>query len=329
MKIEMGESLAASWLKHVCGCTLVQTNWKPSPRWQEHNYDEIERLVQDARAYFNARNLNVFKQNDNAAQILHQTECDVVGLNKTANSAIWHVAEVAFHENGVQYGDKYVTAAKIAGKMFRAAIGIYCYMDVREGIISFVTPKVTQSYVAQIVPAFEAVKAFFREKGFNFTFNLLINDRFLNDILMPVTVLVDEVSDTSELFLRSIQLRAIFATGQHAGLYVAAHAERNQESECPDEGEIKVGRLVNSVMREILEGFADDTEVMDLLDANYSKQAFGINYPLLVRVGEQNINNARYYSKPLTICGNQYRLCNDWYPKNRGMLEAWISSHEV
>ena len=54
MKIEMGESLAASWLKHVCGCTVVQTNWKPSPRWQEHNYDEIERLVQDARTYFNA-----------------------------------------------------------------------------------------------------------------------------------------------------------------------------------------------------------------------------------------------------------------------------------
>ena len=328
MKIEMGESLVASWLKHICGCVIVQTNWKPSPRWQEHNYDEIERLVQDARAYFNARNLNVFKQNDNAAQILHQTECDVVGLNKTANSAIWHVAEVAFHENGVQYGDKYVTAAKIAGKMFRAAIGIYCYMDTREGVISFATPKVTQSYVAQIVPAFEAVEAFFREKGFDFSFNLLVNERFRNDILMAVSSLVDEVSDTSELFLRSIQLRAMFTTELIAGLDATAHTERCQALRCTDEREVKVGRLVNSVMREILEGLSDDTEVMDLLDANYSKQAFGINYPLLVRVGEQNINNARYYSTPLTICGNQYRLCNDWYPRNRGSLEAWISSHE-
>lgn len=328
MKIEMGESLAASWLKHVCGCTVVQTNWKPSPRWQEHNYDEIERLVQDARTYFNDRNLNVFKQNDNAAQILHQTECDVIGLNTMANHAMWHAVEVAFHENGVQYGDKYATAAKIAGKMFRTAIGIYCYMNAREGIISFATPKVTQSYIAQIAPAFESVEAFFREKGFNFTFKLLINERFLSDVLMPVSVLVDEVSDTSELFLRSIQLKAMFATERPADSNVVTHAEQSQGSDCTDEGEIKVGRLVNSVMREILEGLTDDTEVMDLLDANYSKQAFGINYPLLVRVGDHNINNARYYSTPLTICGNQYRLCNDWYPRNRGMLEAWMSSHE-
>ena len=120
----------------------------------------------------------------------------------------------------------------------------------------------------------------------------------------------------------------MFATERPADSNVVTHAEQSQGSDCTDEGEIKVGRLVNSVMREILEGLTDDTEVMDLLDANYSKQAFGINYPLLVRVGDHNINNARYYSTPLTICGNQYRLCNDWYPRNRGMLEAWMSSHE-
>lgn len=317
MKIEMGESLAASWLKHVCNCTLVQTNWKPSPRWQEHNYDEIERLVDDAREYFNTNlGLDVFGQNDGAAQILHQTECDVVGLCAMADHAMWHVVEVAFHENGVQYGDRYATAAKIAGKMFRAAIGIYCYMNTRDGIISFATPRATQSYVTQIVPAFEAVGTFFCEREFNFTFNLLINDRFSTEILMPVSALVDEVSDTSELFLRSIQLRAMFAIERPMGVNAVAA-----------EG-VRVGRLVNTVMREILEGFTDDAEVVDLLDANYSRQAFGINYPVLVRVDEHNINNARYYAAPIEICGVQYRLCNDWYPRNQGRLEAWIASHE-
>ena len=49
MKIEMGESLAASWLKHCKGCTLVQTNWKPSPKWEEHNLPDIERLMQEGK----------------------------------------------------------------------------------------------------------------------------------------------------------------------------------------------------------------------------------------------------------------------------------------
>lgn len=30
----MGESLAASWLKHVHKCQIVQLNWKPSSEWK-------------------------------------------------------------------------------------------------------------------------------------------------------------------------------------------------------------------------------------------------------------------------------------------------------
>ena len=83
MKIEIGESLVASWLKHVKRCTLVQTNWKPSPQWTAHNTDEIERLVEDGKNYF--RDLNVFRNNAGASQILLQTECDVIGLVQEAN----------------------------------------------------------------------------------------------------------------------------------------------------------------------------------------------------------------------------------------------------
>ena len=33
MKIKAGESLIFSWLRHVQGCPIAQTNWKPSPTW--------------------------------------------------------------------------------------------------------------------------------------------------------------------------------------------------------------------------------------------------------------------------------------------------------
>lgn len=34
MKIEIGESLLLSWLKHIKECQLVQTNWKASYKWE-------------------------------------------------------------------------------------------------------------------------------------------------------------------------------------------------------------------------------------------------------------------------------------------------------
>ena len=42
MKIEMGESLFYSWLRHIKGCQVVQTNWKASPQWPLGYREELE-----------------------------------------------------------------------------------------------------------------------------------------------------------------------------------------------------------------------------------------------------------------------------------------------
>ena len=329
MKIEIGESLVASWLKHVKCCTLVQTNWKPSPQWTAHNTDEIERLVEDGKNYF--RDLNVFRNNAGASQILLQTECDVIGLVQEANEHggiyRWHVVEVAFHENGVQYGTKHVTAAKIVGKMFRAAIGLLCYMDVREGEIYFATPKATRSYAEVIRPAFDRVVEFFRDRGFGFQFHLLMNNEFLHEILSPVNDLAEVVSDTAELFLRATQLQAVYRQMPEGVNDVDNHPIVENENNEDNRGIMGIGRLANIAMRAILEEFEDDAEVGDLLDAEYSRETFGLNYPVLVRVEEQQVY-ARYYVDPITICGVQYRLCREWHERSRARLQAWIDRHE-
>ena len=54
MKIEMGESLFYSWLRHVKECQAVQTNWKPSPAWQLQNEDELRGLMHAAAVLFKA-----------------------------------------------------------------------------------------------------------------------------------------------------------------------------------------------------------------------------------------------------------------------------------
>ena len=45
MKIEMGESLFYSWLRHVKECQIVQTNWKVSSNWELLHDEEIHKLL--------------------------------------------------------------------------------------------------------------------------------------------------------------------------------------------------------------------------------------------------------------------------------------------
>ena len=45
MKIEMGESLIYSWLRHEKLCQLVQTNWKVSPFWEGRLSSEVQQFM--------------------------------------------------------------------------------------------------------------------------------------------------------------------------------------------------------------------------------------------------------------------------------------------
>ena len=46
MKIEMGESLFYSWLRHVKECQIVQTNWTTSAKWPLQHADKLEEMMQ-------------------------------------------------------------------------------------------------------------------------------------------------------------------------------------------------------------------------------------------------------------------------------------------
>jgi hypothetical protein len=51
MKIEMGESLILSWLKHVKNCQIVQINWKPFTKaWNTYNDINIEEIISNTQS---------------------------------------------------------------------------------------------------------------------------------------------------------------------------------------------------------------------------------------------------------------------------------------
>ena len=69
MKIEMGESLMQSWLKHAKECKIIQLNWKPSANWTAYNEQSIEELYKRISTHF-----PVFKNNTNYEQVIKQAE---------------------------------------------------------------------------------------------------------------------------------------------------------------------------------------------------------------------------------------------------------------
>ncbi len=87
MKIEMGESLILSWLKHIKNCQLVQLNWTVSPKWYFENKDIIAELMNKTNDLFSTKyGYYVFK-NNSLEQLIFQSEADAVGISFDENGA--------------------------------------------------------------------------------------------------------------------------------------------------------------------------------------------------------------------------------------------------
>ena len=89
--------------------------------------------------------------------------------------------------------------------------------------------------------------------------------------------------------------------------------------------QLSVGRLVRQEIERLFVGNALDSEMLEnLQDANYSKQVFGLRYPVLRPVATGNrfdeAGRARYYTK---VYGDKFYLCNDWYERNRMRFLQW------
>ena len=52
MKIEIGESLFYSWLRHVKQCQIVQNNWKVSSQWNNNYEKELDFLMNKVDSFF-------------------------------------------------------------------------------------------------------------------------------------------------------------------------------------------------------------------------------------------------------------------------------------
>lgn len=200
----MGESLLQSFLKYVKNCLVSQTNWKASASWNipQNNYGSVSQLFTKIQKHKDFS--SIFKR-VSLEQALKQAELDVVGIS---NDKLYMV-EVAFHENGLQYGDKEQTKDRVCKKLLRAYLIGLAYFPNFSYEILFTSPKVNPATNKIIQEFFETLISDFGCQD-KVKFNYIANEDFKNEILFPTLKASQNDSDTSDLFIRSTKLLEIF-----------------------------------------------------------------------------------------------------------------------
>ena len=173
MKIEIGESLMLSWLKHIRGCKITQLNWKPSNKWKKSNEIEVNNLFEELR-----ENFSVFKQTKKMQlitldQLIKQAEIDILGLN--IENTNYYAIDIAYHENGLKYAK---TKTKVLEKLLRSALVLLLYFDKREGNIIFASPKIGPTLYKNLHKKIEEINDFMKGQRYNYDFQLIANDDF-------------------------------------------------------------------------------------------------------------------------------------------------------
>lgn len=337
MKIEVGESLIYSWLRHVKNCKLVQTNWKVSSTWNNGSAVNEHTKALFAKIKAHTELADVFTTD--LDQTLKQAETDVIGLDDR-NTV--YLVEIAYHENGLHYGSKEETKNRVCKKLLRAyLIGTEFFPNKRYNII-FASPKTNPADNKIISDYFETINTEFNNA--NVSFHFYTNDDFKNEILIPTITKTEREADTAELFLRSYKLLDMFSLVLLPKETVSAPAGtpntvqqpyvtiKNMRIDTHPQAGESMQDFVKRTFSQLIENhLLDDAVLQQLLDRQFCRTAFGIDYALLQTDRNNcfdNTGHPRYWNR--FRIANTYFCCSEWwrdlFPHYEERLAAWLQS---
>ena len=320
MKIEIGESVCYSFLRHVKQCWLVQTNWKASENWPKRNDIDMERIFIQMKKRFDPDG-SVFKGTRTCNQFLKQGEIDVVGVE--LNGSV-HAMEVAYHEAGLNYTGG--VANRVLKKLLRTMLILDAYHPGNtKKHIYFVSPKVHPGAQRPLEDTFDRLRAEYS----TIDWQLITNEEFGSHLLSPTLEKAAAVADTSELFVRSaklLELGGLTERGSDGHPPIQTEADR-RNSDIPAKSSKgqpgQIQPLVQSLMKTMLEdfpGLLSRRDLRNLMDPYYCRHTLGflLGYEVwdhaLLRRQEDGIlgkdGRPRYYVK---LYGGQYYVCSQWW----------------
>ena len=198
MKIDMMESLGYSFLRHVQGCWIVQTNWK----WPSAAFADVtEDLADEFRQMKEEFGDNVFKKTKSVEQLLKQAELDALGVTRNGNV---HALEAAFHKGGLTYGQPAEGTIHIIRKKMLRTYLVLKGLRYPEAChhIWFLSPKVRGERAKMLKSLFEKLSESYRDVHWH----LCIGKSVSTEVLQPTLDGTRKTSDTSELLLRAREL---------------------------------------------------------------------------------------------------------------------------
>lgn len=210
----MGESLIYSWLRHEKQCRLVQNNWKASQYWIVDNFADLQSLAEKFSQYYLDKHGYDILKGCSLEQFLKQAEIDAMGIAFSQTAQSIYAVDVAFHEGGLNYGDKEKTTTKLIQKCVRMALCLYGFFNIATGEIIFASPKINPATEKILTPIFTELSELMKQIGLEFNVLLYCNDTFFEQVMEPVLAKGTKIADTSELFLRSVQLYQMFNPSQ-------------------------------------------------------------------------------------------------------------------
>lgn len=338
MKIEMGESLMYSYLRHVKFCQIVQTNWKPSPSWTVSNSEKLYEIMHTVSEFYSDKyNVDIFG-NNSPEQLMRQAEADVLGVCFNPEPFVYGI-DVAFHEGGLTYGNKRETAARIVKKYVRTIMCIIGYLNFFEGEIIFASPKANPNVLNEMIPFLDDLKELLKSLKLNFSIKLYTNADFYNSILSPIMLQSTDISDTSELFLRSYQMIKLFEKPTKNGEKANKTTERankddNEYLSIAALDQLKIGMVVQLTINHMMENDLLSDDIIERLQSkSWCKESFGINFPLLKDISDCSDKDSmrkdskgynRYYTTPVNYKNKTYLLCQEWNDGlHRKKYDSW------
>lgn len=316
MNIDIAESLAYSWLKHVKGCQIIHRNWKGLAQKAPQINDDIKGV------YKEAIDVGLISGNSNATDLekqitqgLKQTECDVLGLEFGEDGIKYHAVEVAYHSNGLNYSGNNV--GKINSKLLRIAVALKYYLNISSATLYFVSPFVRENQLAEIETTVNKLEEIISKLG-SFQIELCFNEDFYMNILQDTKNKDKQNVDLSELCIRSYELENLYNKIQHD-----VHKVEVENMEDDDVEKIKIGLLVRTqFMPHLKDRILIESEINELKEWKIG------NFPVLRKVEEiPSGEKRRYYATPISLFGASYKVCNHWFAndvENCEKMKDWI-----
>lgn len=334
MKIEVCELMLSSWLKNIKGCQLIQTNWVPSTFYDVNdnrlaNYSEFISAIKELT---DGEEIDIFKKS-NDAQLIKQTEIDVVGVKLSEERAQEvYLVDTAFHESGLNYKDN---TARIIKKIIRAVGVADLYFTNIPAYIMFVSPFIRESNKENLFSKYNEISEWISLYYPNFKVIMLFNENFAKEIYYPLLGRINNINDSNDLFMRYEKLESLcksFTVNMDSDLIdnEVNYTELNYNNHTTTNKKANPGdnlKVVFDLLHKLVKSGKMDNYISFLQDANYSKKNFKQSmYPFLLdyeMFEKTKFERKRFYKDLFTYKGKNYLVCSQWIPEKIKMLEEW------